>query len=61
MLDEPNNGDEVVVPKAEDDPKTEVAVDEVDPKRLDEDDTPKGEEPKFEVGAPKPELAIVGV
>lgn len=61
MLDEPNNGDEVGVPKAEDDPKTDVVVDEVDPKRLDEDVTPKGEEPKFEVAVPKPELAIDGV
>ena len=61
MLDEPNNGDDVVVPKAEDDPKTDVVADGVDPKRFDEDVTPKGEEPKVEVAAPKPELAIAGV
>lgn len=61
MLDEPNNGDDVVVPKAEDDPKTDVVVDEPEPKRLEEDVTPKGEEPKFEVAVPKLALAIVGV
>lgn len=60
--DEPKAGDELAPNAGVDvDPNIEGVVDEVDPKGLAEDDTPKGEEPKAEVEVEVPKLELLKV
>lgn len=61
-LAEPNSDGEVLAPNAEPDaPNMEVIPDEVEPKGLEVDEAPKGEDPKAAVDDPKPVLPKAGV
>lgn len=58
--DDPKAGDELAPNAGIDvDPNIEGVAAEVDPKVLAEDDIPKGEEPKAEVGVEDPKLEMV--